>query len=210
MADMLYPDSGDTDVRDALTAVGTPRFRHNANPAEDMFARLCVTTPDLADAYITAGFEAGSNRGQTLARAARLRQSPGVEERVRHYTAVQNARLDIREDRILAELAAIGLSDPLDFFHPDGTPRRLDEIPAHARAAIREVSVTARQTVDPEGNVTNASLSQYKLVDKIKALDLLARTKGMTTVAEGPSRPVIVLDMGDKGPTLDRDISDLI
>lgn len=195
MSDQLYATSTDPDVREALVSVGTPQFQGMASPAEDLFARLCVTTPDLADAYITAGYEAGRNRGQTLVRASRLRAAPNIEERVRHYTAVQRARMDVREDRILAELAAVGLSDPLDFFHPDGTPRQLDQIPAHARAAIREVSITQTQTVDPEGNVSTRGLHQYKLADKIKALDLLCRVKGLMVAPELTQRPVVVIDM---------------
>jgi hypothetical protein len=202
---MLYKTTEDPDVRQALTAAGEPRFRWVVNPAEDMFARLCVTTPNLVDAYLTAGYEEGSNRGQTLARASRLRAEPRIEERVQHYAAVQQARMDIREDRIMAELAAVALSDPLDFYADDGTPLPLRQIPAHARAAIRDISITGRQTVDPEGNVTTKTISQYKLVDKIKALDMLTRIKGMAADPQQIQRPVVVIDMS-RGPTSDPEV----
>ena len=190
------PDAeSDPDLREALDSAPQARFQYLASPQEDQFARACVVMPSIRQAYLLAGFPAGTN---TLQMASRLRGTPRIEERVAHYAAVQAARLDIRDERLLAELAAVAFSDPADFYGPDGDKLvNIHDIPRHARAAIKTINDDTRTTVDVEGNVTTNRSTHIALIDKGKALETLIRVKGLIKDPKtaASATPVVIIDM---------------
>ena len=110
----------------------------------------------------------------------------------------------------MAELAAIGFSDPLEYYNNDGTLKPLENIPAHARATIREIRGEHSETVDPDGNVTRKVTNQYKLHDKLKAIELIMRARGMMDTHNTARQPVVVMSVeAPNGPTSDQ-IEDMI
>ena len=76
------------------------------------FARIYALTGNAAIAYPDAGYkdQGENNRVQGY----RLLQKPHVQDLVEQWRRLIERKLDIRENRILAELAAVAFADPLD------------------------------------------------------------------------------------------------
>ena len=98
-------------------------------------------------------------------------RKPGVAGRVKKQIAKHAKRYDTSPERLMEELSAIAFSDQQDLYDDTGHIRPLSEIPESARRAISDI--TPRD--DGKG------IKSMKVVDKTKALQLLAKIQGMLT-----------------------------
>lgn len=160
-------------------------FEYACNEQENTFARLFALDGDLVNAWEGAGYHELTTKAIIRREAAKLVAQERIDERIQFYRKQLHTKLDVREERILQELAAIAFSDPMDAFHPDGVPKNLTEIPAHARAAIKKYSIT-------EGmDGINYQLDNH---DKLKALQMLVNIKNMTKDRDRGRAPRVVLE----------------
>lgn len=113
---------------------------------------------------------------------------------VRKYKAEIDARLaaqkselrktiGVTKERIIRELACIGFMDARDFFDGHGNPIEIPELKARARRAIAGFDFTEDylNVKDPDGGSSRTAAGytkKYKLSDKTKALDLIAKLLG--------------------------------
>jgi Terminase small subunit len=74
----------------------------------------------------------------------------------------------ISQEAVLNEIAAIGHSDPADYYHDDGRPKKLDEIPPHARRALKRM----RSETDNNGKTR---VTEIELHPKMDALTQMGR-----------------------------------
>jgi phage terminase small subunit len=138
---------------------------------EDSFARLYAIHGNGAKAYALSKYKdqgAEGNRTQ----AYKLLQKPHILERVEEYRQLIDQKLDIRLDRILAELAAIAFSDPLDVVNFSGgtmVVKDLEQMPAYARAAI--------QSVEEVPSADGGTVLKVKFHPKVPALTKLLEYK---------------------------------
>lgn len=143
--------------------------------------------------------------------AARLLTYVHVQEAVEDAMRAQEKRIEITSDRILQELAIIAFSDPKHYIEiqPDGTVRvlTLDEIDGPAARAIKEVKGSFKIAEEKEGEGKRTILysdTEYKLHDKMKALELLGKNKALFTdklVVEGG--PFVIVKRDYKEETKD-------
>lgn len=80
----------------------------------------------------------------------------------------------ISQDAVLNEIGAIGFADPADYYHKDGSPKKLDEIPPHARRALKRM----RSEVGENGKVR---VTEIELHPKMDALTQMGRYFSMFT-----------------------------
>ena len=93
--------------------------------------------------------------------------------------AEQSQRLGITADRVMLEYERLALLDVADLFNPDGSMKRLDEMPEDARRAISGMELREMQPLEtPDGPIA-VQLRKIKLVDKKGALDSLAKIMGL-------------------------------
>lgn len=186
---------GREDPRDALAAVPPPVFRYHVSPQEESLARAYAIHHDAARAYQEAGYPQLADRRTESQAAYRLLQTERVQERMDYYHDLQRARLDIRDDRLMAEVAAIGFSDPIDFFSEDGKLLDVHQMPKHARVAISSIEINTTEDLQEDGTTRIKTKARIQLWNKLKALDLAARVKGMYHDPSKADAPRVIIDM---------------
>ena len=115
--------------------------------------------------------------GRAPAWGARQLRHPRVVERLATLQAQQAQRAEVRADRVLAELAALAFSDVGEMFDPaTGQLRPLGELTARVRA-----SIASWEQIDSKGpgEAPDAVTTKVKVVDKVRALELLGRHLGL-------------------------------
>ncbi|MGN1037877.1 MAG: terminase small subunit, partial [Mailhella sp.] len=98
-------------------------------------------------------------------------KDPEVAAAIEKAEAERSRRTQIEADRVVLELAKIAFADPRDLMDwgPEGVEVKASgTIPPDAAASVGEVSVQGRNV-------------KVKMLDKLKALELLGRHLGMFT-----------------------------
>src|SRR5271169_4020449 len=131
----------------------------------------------------------GSERRAEV-QASRMLRKAKVQTAVKETMQARSKRTGITADRVVRELAELAFSNMSDFIevHADGSVH-IDLLRAtrDRAAAIHEVVV--RRSAEGSGNEGGSvKLTQIKLCDKVKALDMLARHLGMYAMSEGRGR----------------------
>ena len=120
-----------------------------------------------------AAIRAGYSKGSAARYAVELLNKTHVAEAIRKAMAERNQRVEISQDRILEELACIAFGDLRDLATWDEHGVKLKsstELTDEQAAAISEIA----ETVTKDGG--NRKIKRH---DKVKALELLMRHKGM-------------------------------
>lgn len=132
-----------------------------------------------------AAIRAGYSERSAYVQGPRLLGEPEVKAAIDAGIARRNKRLEISQDRIVKELAKIGLADIKDYlsfrtektqvgFDDDGTPI-IDYAPVIELIPSEDVDGTVIQEV----SLSQKGVFAFKLQDKMRALELLARHLGM-------------------------------
>jgi len=174
----------------ALNRMDEPKFSQKATMKEMVFARLLAQGEDLPIALDEAGLASDLTKAQCWSKGARLAKTVRVQERVLWYRELINRRFDVREDRVLGELAAIAFSDPLDFVDDKGEVLPLHKLPKHARAAV--------STIDQERREDGTYYIRLRLVDKMKSLNQLVKIKNMEQSHQAATAPTIEIGFKKK------------
>lgn len=183
------------DLRDALQRRPEPVFGYHVSPQEESLARAYAIHHDAARAYADAGYPQLVDRRTESQAAYRLLQTKRVQERLDYYHELQKARLDIRDDRLMAEVAAISFSDPADFFDANGKLLTVHEMPRHARAAISSIEINTTEDLQEDGSTRIKTKARIQLWNKLKAIDTAARIKGMYHDPAKDEPPRVIIDM---------------
>ena len=190
-------DLTDTDARTALANQSEPHYRFSATPKETAFARLLAQGASLPVAFREAGFGTGLSDAKCWTQGARLAKTKRVTERLHWFEELISRKFDVREERVMAELAAVAFSDPADFVTPDNEPVSIHNLPKSARAAISQIDMGER----PDGT----TYLRLRLNDKMKALQALVKIKNMEAAHQANSAPTIQIGFKSAGQTYEHD-----
>ncbi|WP_051013709.1 terminase small subunit [Pararhodospirillum photometricum] len=128
-----------------------------------------------------AGPRASPRAARCLARPAVQAALAAADQEAQARTRALIERYAITEERVLAELANVAFSRPLDLLrlNPDGTAVvDLTDMDEHQAAAIAEVTVD--EYMDGKGNEARpVKRIRVKLADKLRALNLLGHRLGL-------------------------------
>ena len=148
---------------------------------QDEFARLYAKTGQLTESRSKAGYAKITHESQA---AYQLLQKPYIAKAVEYYKTKAAQRLDISENRILAEYAAIAFSNIANLYDEAGNVKDLKDLDPAMQRAVKEVTVKRFKRHDT---------INIKLHDKQNALDKIAELKGMTAPKDAASqRPIAV------------------
>ena len=140
---------------------------------QDSLCRAVALGESYGSAY-TRIYDARSKHPRKL--AWRELNKPHVAALLDRYREKLSKKLDLRDERIMEELARVGLSTMHDFVDMDtGTLLPVQEMPTHAAAAVAELTQTVIR-VEGESQVVEMKL---KLHPKLPALVKLAELKGL-------------------------------
>ncbi len=152
------------------------------NNRQSAFVEAYSLKPNATAAAIAAGYSPKSARQQGTC----LLAHPSIAEalRVRRREALQ--RLEVTEDMVLQELAAVAFSNLDDFLEWDESAGSLAvkpsaDIPRHLLAALESVEDQTLTSTNKDGSREYSRHKQrVKLYPKLPALQLLAEYLGLT------------------------------
>lgn len=107
---------------------------------------------------------------------SRILKHPYVQDRLRKQTDAVAENADITQERVLKEVARIGLFDPRKLFDNVGNPLPITELGDDAAAAISGLKVVQMGGKDGEEGI--GSVIEYKIADKNSALEKLMKYLG--------------------------------
>ena len=156
---------------------------------QNEFARQVALTGELTQSRLKAGYANVSTNKQA---AYNLAENPKIQKAIEYYKQQVAEKLDISENRILAEFAACGFSNAADLFDDEGRMTHPKHAPPHVQRAIAQVDVK-RYVEGKDEEAQEVEILKIKMHPKLPALEKIAELKGMTAPKDpGQNRPVNV------------------
>lgn len=156
------------------------------NEKQKRFAREYVKDLNATQAAIRAGYSEKSAYSQ----AHDLLKNPKVKNFIEQLSEKRNSKLEISAERVLLEISRLAFFDPRKLFDDAGMPIHISQLDDDTAAAIAGIEVCT-QGNDKMGL---GEIRKYKLSDKSKNLELLARHLKLLTdkveVGGMPGQPV--------------------
>lgn len=149
------------------------------------FARLFALTGNATQSRLKANY-VDYNSGKNSEEAYKLLQKELVQRAYEHHKHILGRKIDISENRILAEVAAIGFGNLRDTVK-GGRLLGLEEMPEATQRAIKKIQVRRlvhRKDEEPEEIVS------IEMHPKLPALETIMKLKGMTE--ENKNQPINV------------------
>jgi len=145
---------------------------------------------NATQAAIRAGYTEESARNQGY----RLKTNDDVLEAIEAGAARILKKLDLGVERIVGETARIAVADIADLVDEDELPLPLPRLPVSGRRAVASVKFSREKIeVKTEGETTTTTrleTIEIKFWDKLRALELLAKFKGLL-------KPEVKVEAGD-------------
>ena len=152
---------------------------------------------NATQAAIRAGYKPNSAR-QT---ASRMLSKANVQDAVAKLRADRAKRYEISADNVLAEYAKIGFSNMDDYVDTATHDLPVVDFRGLSRdqlAAVSEITVDTRYEYEGRGNdrecVGTIDRVKFKLYDKTKGLDAIARNLGLFEKDNAQTAPTIVIN----------------
>lgn len=151
-------------------------------PKQELFVEEYAKDPNAKKAALAAGYSPRSARQI----GSRLLTNVDVKSAIRARGAAALARLEVTEDMVLQELAAIAFSNIEDYVTWDAGSGALQvrpscEIPRHLAAAIESIDEKVLESTNKDGSrLYTRSQRKVKLYNKLDALKTLAEYLGVT------------------------------
>lgn len=157
-------------------------------PLTDEQLRFCheyAADPSNATRAYMRAFKCTSYRTAKSA-ASRLLTYDNIQAEIEVARRDHQRACRVDAGRTLRALVAAALCDPADAFEEDADGalalRPLSRVPARVRQAIQAIKFKRRRLRSPAGDTTQWEVEEveYKLVDKLGALDRLCKHLGLT------------------------------
>ncbi len=152
------------------------------NARQALFVEEYLVDLNATQAAIRAGY---SSNGAS-AQAARLMKDPSVKTAIREAFQRRSERTQIRQDRVIKELARVAFFDPRKLYDDEGRPRSLHDLDDDTAAAVAGLDVYEEFSGRGLDRVKVGEVKKWRLANKLDALSQMAKHLGMTMPAEGP------------------------
>ena len=113
------------------------------------------------------------------ASATRLLKNVKVQAYIAKGLEKMETRSEATRERIITEYARVGFFDVRKLFNGDGSPKPVDELDDDIAAVIASIDV--QEVWEGHGDARRflGYIKKYRLADKVRALDAMAKIKGM-------------------------------
>lgn len=142
-------------------------------PKQAEFVAAYLEDLNATRAYLAVYSDVKSN-DVARANAARLLAKANVQEAIRAGKAARAERVEIRQDKVLTEIARLAFSDPRSAFNADGSLKPIKEWSDELAASIASIKV---KRVLEDGAQTE--VAEVKFWDKNSALEKAAKHLGV-------------------------------
>ena len=100
--------------------------------------------------------------------------------RARNSRATEKTQEKTKSE-IIREYEIMAFARPADYYHADGTPKKIKELTKAQRAALRSITVVEHHYKNKKGKEGKTVKTEYSMQPKKPSLDSLARIKGLMT-----------------------------
>lgn len=80
---------------------------------------------------------------------------------------------------IIREYEIMAFARPADYYHADGSPKKIKELTKAQRAALRSITVVEHHYTNKKGNKGRTVKTEYAIQPKKSSLDSLAKIQGL-------------------------------
>jgi len=131
-------------------------------------------------AYELAGYKA---RGKTAeVEASRTLRKPQVKKYLADARALYRGEEKKTQEKtkadIVRELEIMAFARPADYYHNDGTPKKIKELTKSQKAALRAITVVEHHYTNKKGKKGKTVKTEYTIQPKQRALNSLAKIQG--------------------------------
>jgi len=152
------------------------------------FARIFALTGNASKSRIDAGYTPHKNAKINATHAYQLFQKKEVQIAYEFHKRQLAKKIDISENRILAEIAAIGFSNLANMFE-GGTLKDIEEADKPTQRSIKSIKIKRYFSHDKEKQPDHEVIA-VEMHPKLPALKELAEIKGMNQTEQ--NRPINV------------------
>lgn len=152
------------------------------------FARLFALTGNASQSRLDAGFKANKNSQINAAHAWKLFQIKEVQMAYEFHKRQLAKKIDISENRILAEMAAIGFGNLANMFE-GGNIKDIEDADKPTQRAIKSVRIKRYINQDKDKQLDHEVIA-VEMHPKLPALKEIAEIKGMNQTEK--NRPINV------------------
>ncbi len=152
------------------------------------FARNFALTGNAAKSRIDAGYTSNKNKSIDAIHAYKLFQKKEVQTAYEFHKRQLAKKIDISENRILAEMAAIGFSNLANMFK-DGSIKDIEDADKATQRSIKSIKI--KRYMAREGSkAQDHEVIAVEMHPKLPALKEIAEIKGMNQAEK--NRPISV------------------
>jgi len=147
----------------------------------ETFARLYVERGDASKAYREAFPSSQNWKDKTVWEAAsRLLKDSKVLARITELKSKRAQKLDISENRVLAEIASVAFSNVAELEADHGGFAGLKTLKPATQRAIQSVKFKRYLERKTEGGFEEVEITEIKMHPKLPALEKICEIKGIT------------------------------
>jgi phage terminase small subunit len=161
--------------RAAAVATDQAAKPRKLTPKMEAFCLEYIVDFNATQAAIRAGYSERSAK----AIANEMMCDPMISERIQQMIAERAQRTEVTADRVLREVARIGLSDVRRLFTKTGTMKPIHELDDDTAAAVASIEVMEEFSGRGEDRVLVGHVKKIKLWDKNSAAEKLMKHLGM-------------------------------
>lgn len=134
----------------------------------------------LVDCCATdAARRAGYSARTAQVKSSQILALPHVQEAIAERRKVLAAKAEVSAGRVLQEYCRIAFVDVRKIFNADGSLKPVHEMDDDTAAAVASVEIEQTASETKRGVKTAATTVKTKMLDKIRALDALAKHLGL-------------------------------
>lgn len=126
-----------------------------------------------------AAIKAGYSAHTANVTAAQTLAKPYIQAALAVKQAKVFKKLELTHERVTNEIARLAFFDPRDLFHPDGTPKQINELSDDTAACISGLEVVEMYAGTGPNQVITGAIKKYKIADKNSALEKAAKILGL-------------------------------
>lgn len=143
-------------------------------PKQELFSQTYIKTGNASEAYRTA-YDVKTKSDNTInVQANKLINDPKINLRVKQLQKEQQEKHNITKDRLLKELASIAFVKESEFYHDDGSVKKLSELTEEQKSALSQYSF---KSVKIEDGVYE-DVPVFKAQDKLRAIETISKMLG--------------------------------
>ncbi len=146
-------------------------------PKQKIFIKEYLIDLNATQAAIRAGYsEKTANRIAT-----ENLSKPVIREALTQAMEKRENELEITAEMVLNEFARIAFVDPRNFFNPDGSAKAITELDEDTASALAGFQIDDLFEGKGKDRQLIGYVKKYKIADKIRALEALAKHLGITS-----------------------------